>query len=79
MAREKTTELSRVSISDTAITAAQYVSSTTFFIALPVRNHGLVNYGAVLLFVVESLIVGSTTGVQMPPGHCGYQATAAKE
>ncbi|EFX88468.1 hypothetical protein DAPPUDRAFT_234295 [Daphnia pulex] len=38
-----------------------------------------VYYGAVLLFGVVSLMVGSNTGVPMSPGHDGNQATAAKE
>jgi hypothetical protein len=33
----------------------------------------LVNYGVVLLLGVESLMVGSTTGVPMSPGYGGYQ------
>jgi hypothetical protein len=41
--------------------------------------YSLVNYGAVLLFGVVWLMVGSTTGEPMSPGLGGYQATAAKE
>jgi hypothetical protein len=41
--------------------------------------YSTVNYGAVLLFGVVSLMVGSNMGVPMSPGHGGYQATAAKE
>jgi hypothetical protein len=41
--------------------------------------YSTVKSGAVLLFGVVSLMVGSTTGVPMSPGHGGYQATAAKE
>jgi hypothetical protein len=33
----------------------------------------LVNFGVVLLLGVESLMVGSTTGVQMSRGDGGYQ------
>jgi hypothetical protein len=40
---------------------------------------GINNYGAVLLFGVVWLMVGSTTGELMSPGLGGYQATAAKE
>jgi hypothetical protein len=40
--------------------------------------YSTVNYGAMLLFGVAWLMVGSTTGVPMSPGHGGYQATAAK-
>jgi hypothetical protein len=35
----------------------------------------LVNYGVVLLLGVESLMVGSTTGVPMSPGYGGYEST----
>ncbi|XP_046637420.1 uncharacterized protein LOC124315657 [Daphnia pulicaria] len=73
------TGISRVSISDTATTAAHNLSPTVFFIVQPVRNHGTVNYGAVQLFGVVSLMVGSNTGVPMSPGHGGCQVTAAKE
>jgi hypothetical protein len=41
--------------------------------------YSTVNYGAVLLFGVVWLMVGSTTGDPMSPGLGGYQATAAKE
>jgi hypothetical protein len=34
-----------------------------------------VNYGVVLLLGVESLMVGSTTGVPMCPGYGGYRST----
>ncbi|XP_046450427.1 uncharacterized protein LOC124198574 isoform X2 [Daphnia pulex] len=39
----------------------------------------MVHSGAVLLFGVLSLKVGSTTGLLMSSGHGGDQATAAKE
>jgi hypothetical protein len=35
----------------------------------------LVNYGVVLLLGGKSLMVGSTTGVQMSPEYGGYQST----
>ncbi|XP_046650296.1 uncharacterized protein LOC124341293 [Daphnia pulicaria] len=39
----------------------------------------MVNYGAMLLFGVVSLMIGSTTSVLTCPGHGGNQATATKE
>ncbi|XP_046631933.1 uncharacterized protein LOC124311469 isoform X2 [Daphnia pulicaria] len=37
---KKTRDISRVSISDTATTAAHYLSPSAFFTVLPVRIHG---------------------------------------
>jgi hypothetical protein len=40
MAKGKAFEISRVSVSNTATTAAQYLSPIAFFIVQPIRNHG---------------------------------------
>ncbi|EFX87387.1 hypothetical protein DAPPUDRAFT_235695 [Daphnia pulex] len=52
-------------------------------VSFTLEGHGdlnvKLNYGVVLLLGVESLMVGSTTGLLMFTGHGGDQATAAKE
>ncbi|XP_046632259.1 uncharacterized protein LOC124311936 [Daphnia pulicaria] len=67
--REKGMEISRVSISDTATTAAHYLSPTSFFIVL--NQFAIMVIHSVLLLVgFVWLMAGTTTSVPMSP--CYY-------